>query len=185
MATGLAAQSPAPVGAGYSGDVWEAAAQRTRDWPPALGFVLLFNGLLAPSAFCAGLAAHRTGPLDPDSPHRTVLRGAVPELAAVGIVATLAHRLAFGAILGSTEAPPAASFGFAALGRDAPALGLVYLVAVIEAARRWGVPGWMTVAGSMSATVYVGQGLLGGLIFNGCGLGLYDSLHRPLIALSA
>ncbi|MFN6976758.1 MAG: DUF418 domain-containing protein [Gemmobacter sp.] len=185
LATGLAALPPEPVGAGYSGGFWDAAAQRARDWPPALAFVLLFNGPLALAAFCAGLAAHKTGLLDPDSPHWPVLRGAVPGLAAVGLVANLAHTLAFGAILGGTEAPLAASLGFAALGLGAPALGLVYLVAVVEAARRWGVPGWMTAAGSMSATLYVGQGLLGGLIFNGYGLGLYDSLPRPLIALSA
>ncbi|MFN4102129.1 MAG: DUF418 domain-containing protein, partial [Pararhodobacter sp.] len=52
-------------------------------------------------------------------------------------------------------------------------------------ARRWGVPAWMAAAGGMSATIYVGQGVLGGLVFNGYGFGLYDSLSPPLVALAA
>ncbi|MFN4101545.1 MAG: DUF418 domain-containing protein, partial [Pararhodobacter sp.] len=131
LSTGLAALPPEPVGAGYSGGFWEATAQRTRDWPPALGFVLLFNGPLALSAFCAGLAAHKAGLFDPGNPHWGRLGRAVPWLVSVGLATNLAHTLAFGAILDGTPAPLLASLGFAALGLGAPTLGLVYLWAVV------------------------------------------------------
>ncbi|MFN4173174.1 MAG: DUF418 domain-containing protein [Pseudorhodobacter sp.] len=185
VAKGLAALPPDPVGAGYLGGFGEATAQRARDWPPALWFVLLFNGPLALSAFCAGLAAQKAGLFDPGSAQWGRLCCAVPWLVAVGLATNLTHMVAFGAILDGTQAPLVASLGFAALGLGAPTLGLVYLWAVVEAARRWGVPAWMAAAGGMSATIYVGQGVLGGLVFNGYGLGLYDSLSPPLVALVA
>ncbi|MFN3970905.1 MAG: DUF418 domain-containing protein [Gemmobacter sp.] len=185
LATGRAALPPDPVGAGYLGGFWEAAAQRARDWPAAFGFVLLFNGPLALSAFCAGLAAQKAGLFDPGSAHWTALRRAVPWLATAGLAANLVHTLAFGMILEGTGSAVPVSLGLAALALGAPFLGLVYLWAVVEAARRWGVPSWMAAAGAMSATIYVGQGVLGGLVFNGYGLSLYGSLHAPLIALAA
>lgn len=177
---------PAPAGgAGYLGGFAEAVVQRARDWSSSLAFVLLFNGPLALAAFCAGLAAYKSNLLDPGSPHWAVLRRAMPWLFGLGLVANLAHTIAFGAILEGAEGSLVAALFFAALGLGAPSWGLVYFWAVVEAARKWGVPRWMAAAGSMSATIYVGQGILGGLIFNGYGAGLYGTLSAPMIALAS
>lgn len=185
LAEGAVALATPPEGMGYLGSFAEAVVQRARDWPASLAFVLLFNGPLALAAFCAGLAAHKSNLFNPGSPHWTTLRRAMPWLLALGLVTNIAHTVAFGVIVEGSEPSAFAALFFALLGLGAPSLGLVYLWAVVEAARRWGVPRWMAAAGGMSATIYVGQGILGGLIFNGYGAGLYGSLSAPMIALAA
>ncbi len=185
LAEGQATLPGAPEGAGYQGGYAEATMQRARDWPPALVFVLLFNGPLALAAFSAGLAAYKVGLFEAGNPIWLKLRRAVPWLLAVGLVANVIHTLAFGAILDGTGIGWPVVAAFAVLAVGSPALGLVYLWLVVEAARRWGVPQWMTVAGGMSASIYVGQGIVGGLIYNGYGAGLYNTLSAPAIAVSA
>jgi uncharacterized protein len=185
LATGVAALPPEPTGTGYLGGFMESLAQRARDWPAGLIVILLFNGPLALSAFCAGLAAHKAGLFELGSKYWATLRRAIPWLALVGLATNLVHTLAFGAILDGDDRIRLVSTGFAALAIGAPALGLVYLWAVVEAARRWGVPDCIAAAGGMSATIYVGQGVVAGLIFNGYGLGLYGTLSPAWIALSA
>ncbi len=185
LAEGQATLPGTPQGAGYLGSFAEAMTQRFRDWPPSFLFVLLFNGPLALAAFCAGLGAFKSGLFEPGNPLWLRLRGALPWLLALGLVSNLIHTLAFGAILdGSSSGWPVAA-GFTLLAIGSPTLGLVYLWAVVEAARRWGVPQWMAAAGSMSASVYVGQGILGGLIYNGYGGGYYNSLSSAAIATTA
>lgn len=64
----LVAEVPASAigdGAGYRGGFAQATAQRVQDLGPALTFIALFNGPLVFAAFCAGLAAQRTGFLEP------------------------------------------------------------------------------------------------------------------------
>jgi uncharacterized protein len=170
---------------GFTGGFLDAIGQRAREWPLALGFVLLFNGPLALSAFFAGLASHRLQLFHRGNPLWSRLTRAVPWLLAIGLITNILHAASYGAMLDAQRPLWAPLVGFALLTVGAPTLGAVYLWSVVEAARRWSIPHWLTTPGSMSGSVYVGQGILGGLIFYGYGAGQYNQLSDYEIAASA
>lgn len=175
----------APQPSGFTGGFVDAVMQRGREWPAALGFVLFFNGPLALGAFFAGLAAHRVQLFHRGNPYWDRLTRAVPWLLAVGLLTNIVHTASYGAMVDAGGPRLAPTAGFALLAVGAPTLGAVYLWSVVEAARRWAIPRWLTTPGSMSGSVYVGQGILGGLIFYGYGAGLYNRLPDYGIAASA
>jgi uncharacterized protein len=185
IAEELAHVPPPQQPSGFTGGFIDAVVQRAQEWPVAFGFVLLFNGPLALSAFFAGLAAHRLQLFQPGNPLWTRLSRAVPWLLAIGLIANVLHVASYGAML-DAEGPEWASIaGFALLTVGAPTLGGVYMWSVVEACRRWSIPRWFTTPGSMSGSVYVGQGILGGLLFYGYGAGLYNQLSDSGIAMAA
>lgn len=180
------AHTPAPpLPSGFTGGFIDAVVQRAKEWPIALGFVLLFNGPLALSAFFAGLASHRLQLFGAGNPLWTRLSRAIPWLLAVGLVTNILHTASYAAMLEADGPQFAPIAGFALLTIGAPTLGAVYLWGVVEACRRWSIPSWLTTPGSMSASIYVGQGILGGLLFYGYGAGLYNRLPDFGIAAAA
>jgi uncharacterized protein len=185
IAEELAHVPVAPQPSGFTGGFVDAVVQRAREWPVAIGFVLLFNGPLALSAFFAGLASHRLQLFHRGNPLWARLTRAVPWLLVVGLVTNIAHTASYAAMLDADAPRWAPMVGFALLTVGAPTLGAVYLWGVVEACRRWRIPHWLTTPGSMSGSVYVGQGILGGLIFYGYGAGLYNQLPEYGIAAAA
>jgi uncharacterized protein len=163
----------------------DSVLQRASEWPLALLFVLLFNGPLALAAFFAGLAARKTDLFHAGNPHWSKLTRAVPWLLAIGLITNIVHTASYGGMLDAEGPRLAPIAGFALLAIAAPTLGAVYLWGVVEIARRFTLPRWLTAPGSMSASVYVGQGILGGLIFNGYGAGFYNRMPESGVAASA
>lgn len=169
----MAATFPVSVSNGYLGSFADGVAQRLRDWPDAFAFILMFNGPLAFASFCAGLAAAKIGFLEPSNAVYATLRRRVPVLLAIALPLNLTFALASSGYFGATLA---AALGFSLLAVAGPMLGLLYLIGAIELAR-WGrFQGATVAAGRMSLTVYVLEGVLAGLVFNGYGLGLYGAL---------
>jgi uncharacterized protein len=156
---------------GYLGGIGDAIGQRIADWTLVFPFVLLFNGPLAMGAFALGLAAHRTGFLEPGSPAFARLERSVPLLLLVGLPANFAYAATI-----SSGVPSAAigAAGVAALAVGSPALAAVYLWAVVRLARAF--PRLAPASGRISLSGYVLQGVLAGLVFNGVGLGLHGQI---------
>ena len=185
IAEELAHMPPPQQPSGFTGGFIDAVAQRAQEWPIAFGFVLLFNGPLALSAFFAGLASHRLQLFHRGNPSWTRLTRVVPWLLAVGLISNVLHVASYEAMLDADGPEWVSIAGFALLTVGAPTLGGVYLWSVVEACRRWSIPNWLTTPGSMSGSVYVGQGILGGLLFYGYGAGLYNRLSDLAIAMAA
>lgn len=169
----MATSFPATTGAGYLGSFTDGVRQRALDWPDAFAFILMFNGPLAFAAFCAGLAAAKSGFFEPGNPVYVALRRRLPLLLAVALPINLTYALASSGYLGET---PAAAIGFSLLAVGGPALGLVYLIGATEIARRGDFSEATLAAGRISLTVYVLEGILAGLIFNGYGLRYYGDI---------
>jgi uncharacterized protein len=169
----MAASFPVSEGAGYLGSFPDGVRQRVRDWPDAFAFIAMFNGPLAFAAFCAGLAAAKIGFFEPGNAAYAALRRRVPLLLAVALPLNLIYAFASSGYLGAGHA---AALGFSSLAVGSPMLGLLYLIGAIEFARQGRFQGATVAAGRMSLTVYVLEGVIAGLIFNGYGLGLYGKV---------
>ena len=163
------------TGAGYRGTYLDAVAQRLADWPLALVVVALFNGPLAFGAFCLGLAAAKSGFLDPGNPAQAVLARRVPLILAVALPANAIYAAA---ILGGLPQGWPTVLGFAALAIGAPGLAAVYVAMVLRLAPRLGL---LAPSGSMPLTGYVAQGVLAGAVFHGWGLGLFGTLGNAAL----
>jgi uncharacterized protein len=172
---GMLAEAPPAVaeGPGFLGGFVDATAARVAVLPLAIQIVLLFNGPIAFAAFCAGLAAWKTGFFEPGNGAFERLRRNVPLLAIVGLAASGLNTLAAHGALGEGFG---ALFGYAALTIGGPALGAAYLVLVVAVARSGLLPAAIGTIGRMSLTAYVLQGVVAGLIFNGYGLGYYGQI---------
>jgi len=157
-------------GQGYRGSLPDSVAQRLADWPIAFGFIALFNGPVAFSAFCLGLAAAKVDFFQPGNAVYLAIRRRFPHLLGAGLVLNLVYALSVGGWLGQGLA---AAVAFAGLAIGGPMLACAYLVMAVEMARRGLFQNATAAAGRMSLTAYVLEGVLAGLVFNGYGLGLY------------
>jgi uncharacterized protein len=164
------APPPPPEGPGFLGGFADVTAARLSFLPLAVQIVLLFNGPIAFAAFCAGLAAWKTGFFEPGNAGFDKLARNLPWLALVGIVANVTSFLAAHGTLGEELG---ALFGYAMLAIGGPALGAAYLVLIVKAARSGLLPAAIGAIGRMSLTAYVLQGIVAGLILYGYGFGLY------------
>jgi uncharacterized protein len=171
-------------GQGYRGNLLESVRQRVADWPYAFGFIALFNGPVAFSAFCLGLASAKVGFFQPGNAAYLAVRKRLPLLLGAGLVLNLIYALSVSGVLGQGLA---AAIAFAVLAIGGPMLACAYLVMAVEMARRGLLQEATAAAGRMSLTAYVLEGVLAGFVFNGYGLGLYGRVGAAvslLIALS-
>jgi uncharacterized protein len=164
-------------GPGYLGGFVDALVQRVSDLATAFPFIAMFNGPLVFAAFCAGMAAHRTGFLTPGNGLFDRLRKRRRLLLFAGIVANLPFALV---TTGFTTDDLAALAGFVSLALAAPLLSLAYIVIVAGWAERRGA-GALSSAGQMSLTAYVLEGVLAGFVFNGYGLDLYGQFGMAMV----
>jgi uncharacterized protein len=162
-------------GDGYRGSFAAGVAQRLSDWPITLLVVALFNGPLAFGAFCLGLAAQKLGFFDTGKRMQAKLAARLPLLLAIALPA---NGIYAAAILGYLPAGWPTYLGFAALALGAPALGAVYVLAVLRLAPHLGL---LAPVGSMPLTGYIGQGVLAGAVFHGWGLGLFGTLGNAAL----
>jgi uncharacterized protein len=169
----MASSFPVSGSVGYLGGFTDGVRQRMVDWPDAFVFILMFNGPLAFAAFCAGLAAAKTGFFEVGNKAYGAVRRRVPLLLAIAVPLNLLYALASSGYFGNTLG---AALAFSLLAIAGPMLSTLYLIGAVELAR-WGRFQGATVAsGRMSLTVYVLEGVIAGLIFNGYGLGLYGTV---------
>jgi uncharacterized protein len=171
-------------GQGYRGNLLESVRQRIADWPYAFGFIALFNGPIAFSAFCLGLAAAKVGFFQSGNAAYIAVRKRLPLLLGAGLVLNLIYALSVSGFLGQGLA---AAIAFAVLAIGGPMLACAYLVMAVEMVRRGLLQKATAAAGRMSLTAYVLEGVLAGFVFNGYGLGLYGRVGAAgslLIALS-
>jgi uncharacterized protein len=170
------------AGPGYLG-VWiDSLSARLHELPAAFFFILMFNGPMVFAAFCAGLAASRTGFLTLGNPRFAQLHRYRWVFLTVGLIANLPFALT--GMNAGADNPLVTVVGFASLAFAAPILSLAYLLFVAS----WtaGRPASsLTSAGQMSLTAYVGEGIVAGFIFNGYGLGLYGQLGTAAVAAIA
>lgn len=168
---------PGLSGAGYLGSFAQSISQRVSDLGYVFPFILLFNGPLVLAAFCAGLAAQKSGFLIPGNALFGRLWQVRYLLLATGVAANLPFALV---VADQINGPLSALGGFASLALAAPLLSLTYIVFVAG----WAVPrgeSALTIAGQMSLTAYVLEGVLAGFVFNGYGLALYGQLGMAAI----
>jgi uncharacterized protein len=176
LAVGLSAVTPPPtIGAGYLGGFGDAVRQRLEEWPLGFAFVLLFNGPLTMAAFCVGLAAAKTGFLQPGSAVFAAWHRRLPWLLGIGLPLNLLYAASVLGWLGEGLLAVAAFAGLAVAG---PCLAAAYLILIVQAARAGRLGAGMGAAGRMSLTAYVAEGVLAGLIFNGYGLGLHGQFDQ-------
>jgi uncharacterized protein len=163
---------------GYLGGWLDSLVARLHELPTAFFFILMFNGPMVFAAFCAGLAASRTGFLAKGNAQFAQFYRYRWVILMVGVAANLPFALT--GMNAGAENPLVTLVGFASLAFAAPMLSLAYLLFVA---------GWaadrpassLTAAGQMSLTAYVGEGVVAGFIFNGYGLGLYGQLGTAAV----
>ncbi|WP_439530746.1 DUF418 domain-containing protein [Pannonibacter sp.] len=149
----------------------DAVAYRQFDWPFTFSFVVLFNGPAAFAAFCLGLAGARAGLLQKDNAHYLWLRRRIIPITLAGLTLSLGYAIAEANL---TPEPPdwSAVAGMALGPLGALFLSSAYFVAIVELARHFTFPQAFVATGKSSLTTYVLQGLIGGVLVSGYGLGL-------------
>jgi uncharacterized protein len=157
---------------GYLGSFIDAVRARVQDLPSTFSFNLVFNGPLAFSAFCVGLAAARCNFFEHGNSYYQAVRSRIWILLPLGLVGNLLFASGFGGIISD---PILGSIAFASISFFGPCLSTVYLVGAIEISRNKRFQKGTVAAGRMSLTCYVLEGILAGLVFNGYGFGLYGS----------
>ena len=157
---------------GYLGSFIDAVRARVQDLPSTFLFNLVFNGPLAFSAFCVGLAAARCNFFEPENSYYHAIKSRVWILLPLGLAGNLLFASGFGGII---HDPILGSLAFASISFFGPCLSTVYLVSAIELSRHQRFQKGTAAAGRMSLTCYVLEGILAGLVFNGYGLGLYGN----------
>jgi uncharacterized protein len=171
-----------PAEPNLGGSYVETVLTRWRDWPQTFVFLLLFQGHLALAAMLLGMAAARTGFLEPGNAAAARLGRAVPVLLVVGLGLNLLY--VAGSLFG-TSSPLVGLVGLCSLAVGGPVLSAAYLGIVLRASRRVLLPGFVVLAGRNSLSCYVLQGVLAGLIFGGYGLGLFGKIGKmTLLPLS-
>ena len=141
----------------------------------------LFAGILFSveclAAFSLGYIAYHKGFFDPQSELFARLKKYYPALLVVGLILGVPHAIATSELLEST----AWVFGLLLLFFSGPMIALSYLYFVIQLARRIQLPEVLVMAGRNSLSVYVLQGLIASLIFNGYGFGLIGELSALML----
>jgi len=169
---------------GYLGSFADSVVARINDLPTTLSFNLFFNGPLAFAAFCCGLAAAKAGFFERGNAIYELLRKRFWTLLIVGSAGNLLFASGFG---GLVENPILRALFFASIAFFGPCLSCVYLIAAVEIARRSRLKKGLTAAGQMSLTIYIFEGALAGVLFNGYGFGLYGKFGAVgclLVAIS-
>ncbi len=165
----------------YAEGPWrDAAAFRIVTWLYGLFMLILGWGFVAFGCFLLGAGLLRTGFFDPQ---RRRLQG---RIAAIGIGIGLPAEI-LGAVLVVGGGLPAAVAGFThgltgpltALGFLA---GITWLVSTGRTAA-WDAP--VRAAGRAALSVYLGQTILGLMVFQWWGLGLFAAVPRPVMLLIA
>lgn len=167
---GLLEQAGPTPALDLSGGLGAATAARIAAWPGTFGFLLLYQGPLALGAMLCGLAAHRAQLLRPDSPARQGLRRSAPALGAVGLFLSLIMSLA------ALQTGPLSAAAPLLNPIASPALSAAWLELLLRLDARLTLPAPLARAGASSLTTYVLQGVLGGLLFGGHGLGLWGAV---------
>jgi len=159
---------------GYLGSFADSVVARINDLPTTLSFNL----------FCCGLAAAKAGFFERGNAIYELLRKRFWTLLIVGSAGNLLFASGFG---GLVENPILRALFFASIAFFGPCLSCVYLIAAVEIARRSRLKKGLTAAGQMSLTIYIFEGALAGVLFNGYGFGLYGKFGAVgclLVAIS-
>ncbi len=180
LALVLFGELPAPAPSGLGGSYADAVATRAAEWPAAFLFLVLFQGALAYAAFAAGLAAGRSGFFDDGSAGRRRLVAALPWLVAIGLPLNLFYDAMASGLL-PPEAETANVLAFVAIAAAAPLQSAAYLCLIVEGSRRFALPPILVRAGRNSLSAYVLQGVIGGFLFGGYGLGWFGALGQAAL----
>jgi uncharacterized protein len=178
---GEAGAPPPGSGIGYLGSFAQVVQQRATDLATTFPFIVMFNGPLVFAAFCAGLAAQRSGFLVPGNAVFARLWRARSGLLALGVAANIPFALLGAGLVSNSLAALAA---FASLALAAPLLSVAYVTWVAGWAQARGESA-LTAAGKLSLTAYVFEGILAGLVFHGYGLGLFGQLDMAAVTATA
>lgn len=160
----------------------DALSRRIDEWLSTLGFLLVFQGPLAFGAFCLGLAAGKSGFFAPDHPWQHRLDRALPWLLVIGLPLNLFHAAATGGLL-PAEWAFATLAGVWALAPGAPILAAAWLALILRLTRRRPLPEILVAAGRNSLSIYVLQGVLGGVTFYLVGHGSVGQARLLVVAL--
>jgi uncharacterized protein len=176
----LIANTPPPplVEPGYLGTWANTLRTRLAELPSTFVFILMFNGPMVFAAFCAGLAAQRSGFLATGNALFLRLHRHRWAWLIGGIALNLPFALL--GIVGANANALVALIALASLAFAAPVLSLGYLLFVAGWVAKRAAPS-VTAAGRMSLTAYVLEGIFAGLVFNGYGLGLYGQLGSAAV----
>lgn len=183
LALSLPEQWPVASGPSLGGGYLEGTRARLADWPGTFAFLLAFQGPLAFAAYAAGLAAAKSGFLEPGHALAVRLQQAWPWLLALGLPLNLAYAAATAGLLDATD-PLLSLLGFVAIAPGAPLLSAAYLLLAMRLFRHLRLPRWLALAGRNSLSSYILQGVLAGFVFGAYGLGLYGKVgHAGLLAV--
>lgn len=130
---------------------------------------LLYNGAMSYAAICLGILASREGFFEKDSPAFSRLQKRLPLLWCMGIILNLPNGIFYA--LGKENNTAVDALLFAMVGIGAPWLTAAYVLTITNLTRRRMGGGFFAVAGKMSLTAYVLEGILAGWIFYEYGLG--------------
>ena len=175
-----AAQLVVQADAAFAGSFLDAAAQRLRDLPSVLPFLVLYNGPVSLAMFALGLAAGKVRLFSDTERYRATLLRALPWALVVGVAGNVAYATASAlppAMVAQVWGGPlpwwAGALSMAVVTVAGPALAFAYVVGVVEAERagrlEWALRP-LRAAGRMSLTNYLGESLLAGFVFFGWGL---------------
>jgi uncharacterized protein len=167
--------------AAYLGNFAQVLQQRVTDLATAFPFIVMFNGPLVFAAFCAGLAAQRSGFLAPGNALFARLWRVRAGLLCVGVAANVPYALTSAGLIAGNIGALAA---FSSLALAAPLLTVAYVTFVAGWAQARG-EGALTAAGKMSLTAYVFEGVLAGFVFHGYGLALFGQLGMGAVTAIA
>jgi uncharacterized protein len=158
-----------------NGTFAEASLARLEALPTILSAIFFLQGPMAFAAFVLGLRASRVKLLaDPDS-HLDLWRKLARWGWAIGLpLQAVAAGMQIGAVATGNPFSPAGAFGLALGLTTAPILTAGYLGSIaLLIHRRSTFLSFMSPAGRMSLTVYIGESALMSLIFSAYGLGYF------------
>lgn len=157
-----------------AGSFADAVLFRTVQWPLLFPVLLLVQGPLALAAFVAGLGAAKADFFSPASDCFNRLKKNVPILLIWSLPLNLFYGISSTGLFNGNEWLQLAAF--VSLAGAAPALAAVFLWLLVVLSRRVTLPAILVYAGRNSLSAYVLQGVLGGLVFGGYGLGFFGKL---------
>ncbi|WP_119396313.1 DUF418 domain-containing protein [Salinibius halmophilus] len=155
----------------------ESVLARVEAWPSTFIGLVFLQGPLVFAAFAAGLAAGRSNFFKQGNAGFQRLERLVPWLLVIAIPLNILFAMVMGDLLPS-DSDWLALIAFIGIGIGAPALSAVYLYGLVRLGRAINLPQVLVLAGQNSLSSYVLQGVLGGFVFAGYGLGLFDQLGQ-------
>ena len=184
LAQANGAFAAAPGTAQLGGNFLEATVTRLGEWPGTMLVLLLLQGPMAFGAFAAGLAAAKADFFSHGSPGFERLRPRWPALLLIALPLNFLYAAVVGGMVAEHNKLLAWA-GFVLVAIGAPALSLLYLLLLIQAARLVKIPRILVLAGRNSLSSYVAQGILAGFVFGSYGLGLFGKVgHAALIVIA-